>query len=324
MINPQNLTWCTYNMEKIEYPEWLPDSVKKKCIPIIENDGMPSKHIEILTRLLTDPRMDKVYAALGKRCNDDDLPKPTEQTEVLSKPLTDNRNTDLEEWSSAGDKLVNHILAIMFKVIEVKSYSIFTAAMCKDKLESIAKKAQSIADDLMVIKKEGIVLPAHLEDPASFLLKFYQDKHESSPDNSFIETQKSAMETIKASKLRHSEVDLINAFQMLSKYFSEQMKDDPYILWKEEFLGKPPKKLTKKAKEKYPKPTLLRKSALIRKLGEYMFSVFGTPLYSTVATLTNVGLKLSDDDSVGEDYVKDTLKEYLTDDLKDYLKEGGE
>jgi hypothetical protein len=51
-------------MKKIEYPEWLPDSVKKKCIPIIENNGMPSKHIEILTRLLTDPRMDKVYATL--------------------------------------------------------------------------------------------------------------------------------------------------------------------------------------------------------------------------------------------------------------------
>jgi hypothetical protein len=299
-------------MEKIEYPKWLPDSVKKKCIPIIENEGMLSEYREVLIRLLTDDRMKSVYKVL-KNQSDKKVLKNQSDKKVL------------KNQSDKEDKLGNHILAIMSLVVGVNSYSTFTTGNCKDKLESIADKIQSIADDLMEIKKGKVILPVHLSDPSSFLLKFYQDKHESNPDNLFIEKHKNHLHNLRViemSQIRNSGADLINAFQTLSLYFKKESQNNPYILWREEFFGEPPTKLLDNYTEKHPPSILMKKSALVRKLGAYIYSIYETPLYGTVATLSNVGLNLSGHDSVKKDSAKKTLEEYLTNDLKDYLKGG--
>jgi len=253
-------------MENNQIAYWVPDHIRDKIDSISER--LEEEENQILNRLISDPRMEKVYKALKGYSQD-------EQLRFILSAMTSERDSELYEAVS-----IKHI---------------------KADLKSISKTAMKLAEEIEDLQQTGVNLPIQLTSPWGLLPTNYPIKIKVKDQQKIEKKLKHKLE-FETSPLsvrnRNDDPSLIEMIDKISREAEKASKLKPSFWWELEVGVKIPNKKLKKE--------VLRKTLFVRELGEYTRSVLKSPLYNVIAITTMVALDMNDD--LSKEEVRDILR----------------
>lgn len=223
---------------------------------------------QIFYRLISDPRMEKVYK-------------------------------DLQGYSQ--DEQLKFILCAMASARDAGSYEAVSAKYIKADFKTIAKKAKELAREIERIQKTGVELPIQLISPWSLLPTSYPIKIKVKNQKE-IETKLNQTLEIETSmrlfRDRKNDPGLAEVINKIYRAADFESKKKPRFCWESEVKVKLPNKNLKKE--------FLRKVIFVRELGDYAASILEAPLHTAIAITATVALDMTEDISMQA--VKDILR----------------
>ena len=253
-------------MKNNQIAYWVPDHIRVKIDSI--NDRLLGKESRILSRLVTDPRMEKVYWAL-------------------------------KDYSEVAQH--RFILYAMTSARDLEAYEAVSTKDIKDDLKSISKTAKKLAKEIKSLHKTGVELPIKLTSPWSLLPTNYPIKIKVKDQQKIEKKLKQKLEFETSSLLLRNngnDPSLIDMIGKISRAAEKASEMKPKFWWESEVGVKIPKKKLKKE--------ALRKILFVRELGDYIRFAFKSPLYNIIAITTMVALDLNDD--LSKEEVRDFLR----------------
>jgi len=253
-------------MKSNQIADWVPDHIRVKIDSI--SDRLLGKESRILSRLVTDPRMEKVYWAL-------------------------------KDYSEVAQH--RFIFYAMTSVRDLEPYEAVSTKDIKADLKSISKTAKKLAQEIKSLQKTGVELPIQLTSPWSLLPTNYPIKIKVKDQQKIEKKLKQKLEFETSPLLvrnRNDDPNLTEVFEKVSRAAEKASGVKPKFWWEPEVGVKIPNKKLKKE--------VLRKFLFVRELGEHIQSVFETPLYSVIAITTMVALDLKND--LSKEEVRDILR----------------
>ena len=245
---------------------WVPNHISEKVGSI--SDRLSEKESRILSRLVTDPRMKKVYWAL-------------------------------KDYSE--EEQYRFVLYAMTSARESESYQAVSSKDIKADLKSISKTAKKLAKEIRLLQKTGVNLPIQLTSPWSLLPTNYPIKIKVKDQQKIEKKLKQKLEFGTSPLLfrnRDNDPSLIEMIEKISQAADKASEMKPKFWWESEVGVKVPNKKLKKE--------VLRKFLFVRELGDYTQSVFESPLYNVIAITTMVALDLKD--GLSKEQVRDILR----------------
>lgn len=245
---------------------WVPNHISEKVDSISEK--LLEKESRILNRLVTDPRMEKVYRALKDYSEE-------EQYRFVLYAMTSARDSEYYQAVSGKD--------------------------IKADLKFISKTAKKLAKEIRLLQKTGVDLPIQLTSPWSLLPTNYPIKTKVKDQQKIEKRLKQKLEFETSPLLvrnRNDDPNLIEVFEKVSRAAEKASGVNPKFWWESEVGVKVPNKKLKKE--------VLRKFLFVRELGDYTQSVFESPLYNVIAITTMVALDLKD--GLSKEQVRDILR----------------
>jgi len=253
-------------MKSNQIADWVPDHIRVKIDSI--SDRLLGKESRILSRLVTDPRMEKVYWAL-------------------------------KDYSEVAQH--RFILYAMTSARDLEAYEAVSTKDIKDDLKSISKTAKKLAKEIKSLQKTGVDLPIQLTSPWSLLPTNYPIKIKVKDQQKIEKKLKQKLEFETSPLLvrnRNDDPSLIEVFEKVSRAAEKASDVKPKFWWESEVGVKVPNKKLKKE--------VLRKFLFVRELGEYIQFAFESPLYNVIAITAMVALDMNNDLSIEE--VRDILR----------------
>jgi len=226
-------------MKNNQIADWVPDHVRIKIDSISER--LEEEENQILNRLISDPRMEKVYWAL-------------------------------KNYSQVAQK--RFIFFAMTSARDLDRYQAVSAKHIKADLKALAKTAKKLAKEIKSLQKTGVELPFQLASPWSLLPTSYPIKIKVKGQQKIEKKLKQKLEFETSSLLfrnRNNDPSLLEMIDKISQAAEKASEMKPKFWWESEVGVKIPKKKLKKE--------ALRKILFTRELGEYTRSVFNSPLY---------------------------------------------
>ena len=233
---------------------WVPNHISEKVGSI--SDRLSEKESRILSRLVTDPRMKKVYWAL-------------------------------KDYSE--EEQYRFVLYAMTSARESESYQAVSSKDIKVDLKSISKTAKKLAKEIRLLQKTGVNLPVQLTNLWSLLPTNYPVKIKVKGQQKIEKKLNQKLEFETSPLLvrnRNDDPNLIEVFEKVSRAAEMASGVNPKFWWESEVGVKVPSKKLKKE--------VLRKFLFVRELGDYTQSVFESPLYNIIAITAMVALDLKD------------------------------
>ena len=239
-------------MKSNQIADWVPDHIRVKIDSISER--LEEEENQILNRLISDPRMERVYWAL-------------------------------KDYSEVAQH--RFIFYAMTSVRDLEPYEAVSTKDIKADLKSISKTAKKLAQEIESLQKTGVELPIQLTSPWSLLPTNYPIKIKVKYQQKIEKKLKQKLEFETSPLLvrnRNDDPNLIEVFEKVSRAAEKASGVNPKFWWESEVGVKVPNKKLKKE--------VLRKFLFVRELGDYTQSVFESPLYNIIAITAMVALDL--------------------------------
>ena len=253
-------------MKSNQIADWVPDHIRVKIDSISE--GLMEEENRILNRLISDPRMEKVYWAL-------------------------------KNYSQVAQH--RFIFYAMTSARESESYQAVSTKDIKADLKTLAKTAKKLAKEIKSLQKTCVELPIQLISPWSLLPKNYPIKIKVKGQQKIEKKLKQKLEfetSLLLLRDRDKDPSLIEMIEKISQEAEKASEMKPKFWWESEVGVKVPNKKLKKE--------VLRKFIFVRELGEYIQFAFKSPLYNIIAITAMVALDLNG--GISKEEVRDILR----------------